>query len=212
MDQGFGVIVAIILACVVVGVLAFSLGREGERDSKRASEYEKYADRRKGAYCVDLAGVSHAKCEIEQEEAAREAYNAERDLNAQRDMATWALAVFIISSITAGLTLWALWYVRRTLVATVAAVEETSRATWAMEQQNKIAEAGQRPWMAVDIKIENPRRTPEGFNFVLSVIFKNIGKTSAKNYKSSHDIIMVSSNNLIEVKKFFFGNEILSQP
>jgi hypothetical protein len=43
-------------------------------------------------------------------------------------MSFWALAVFIISAITAGLTLWALWYVRGTLNATMRIGQAQTRA------------------------------------------------------------------------------------
>ena len=64
-------------------------------------------------------------------------------------MSLWALAVFIISAITACLTLWALWYVRGTLIATREALEDTGKATAAMVRQNQLTEAAQRPWITI---------------------------------------------------------------
>jgi len=128
---------------VIVGVLAFSWGRDGERDSKRAAEYENYAERRVDAFCGALTGRDRGKCFIEQQQAAKDAYKSQRDLEAQRDMSLWALAVFIISAITACLTLWALWYVRGTLMATREALEDTGDATKAMVEQNRLTIEGQ---------------------------------------------------------------------
>lgn len=180
LDQGFGVVVAVVLACAVVGALAFSLGRDSERDSKRASEYENYAKWRKRVYCIDLAGASLSKCEIEQEQSSREAYQAERDLEAQRDMALWALAVFVISSITVGLTLWALFYLRGTLIATREAVKDTGDATKAMISANVIARNAQRAWIKIHPALLKFSSSASGsYSLEYGCIFENIGQTIA---------------------------------
>ncbi|MET4133086.1 hypothetical protein ABIE62_002231 [Porphyrobacter sp. MBR-155] len=149
LGQGFAVIAAIILCCLIVGILSFSWGRASERDSERAIEYQKYADHRQSIFCAGLEGNLLAQCRIEQEQITKSVYQSERDLEAQRDMSLWALAVFIISALTAFLTLWALVYVRGTLVATREALEDTGQATRAMIRQNEISERSQRPWLAI---------------------------------------------------------------
>jgi hypothetical protein len=74
LDQGFALITAIVLCCLIVGVISFSSGRDSERDSQRSAEYQDYGERRENAFCADLVGALLEKCKIEQEQAAREAY------------------------------------------------------------------------------------------------------------------------------------------
>jgi hypothetical protein len=180
LDQGLGVLVAIILCCLIVGTLAFSSGRDSERDSYRASEYQGYAERRQDIHCAGMAGPLLAKCEIEQEDAARQAYQSERDLEAQRDMSLWALAVFVIGAITAALTLWALFYVRGTLIATREALKDTGKATEAMVESNRIAREAHRPWMKIEARITKAEATDTGLNLRYEAKITNIGKIAAE--------------------------------
>lgn len=146
-----GLLTGVILACVIVAILAFSQGRSSERDSERAAYYQDVGERNEAAVCVGRIGPLFAECALEQERTARQAYQAERDLNAQRDMALWAFAVFGITTVTAGITLWALFYVRGTLIATREALEGTSNATDAMVRQNELTERAQRPWLDFEV-------------------------------------------------------------
>lgn len=176
-DQGIGVLAAIILCCLVVGFAAFALGRDAERDSKRAAEYEGYGDRRERAFCHDLGGFDFAKCQLEQEQTAREAYQSERDLNAQRDMSLWAFAVFVISAVTAGLTLWALWYVRGTLIATREALDDTGKATIVMGVSNDLARDVQLQSLRSFVGLsafEMPKRRDQNWREIV-LEFKNFG-------------------------------------
>jgi len=179
LDQGLAVLAAVILSCFIVGILTFSWGRDSERDSQRAAEYHDYRERREGAFCAGLSGTLLAKCQIEQEQAAREAYQSERDLEAQRDMSLWALAVFIIGFVTAGLTLWALWYVRGTLLATREALEDTGKATFAMVDANRIAANAQRPWVVIEAGRPIIKQQGKSVMIRLPIVFRNIGKTVA---------------------------------
>jgi hypothetical protein len=181
LGQGLAILVAIILSCLIVGILTYSVGRDSERDRQRAAEYEEYGERREDAFCAGLPGSLLAKCQIEQEQAAREAYQSQRDLDAQRDMALWALAVFVIGSVTAALTLWALWYVRGTLIATREALRDTGEATKAMLRQNELTELAQRAWLAVEVREFGPvLREPDGrFRVSYTLSVKNTGSRPA---------------------------------
>jgi len=66
------------------------------------------------------------------------------------------------------------------LDATVEAVQETAKATGAMNRQNDIAEAAQRAWIAIEPKIVNADSSTSSYNIEWRVDFRNIGKTVAK--------------------------------
>ncbi len=68
-------------------------------------------------------------------------YRAEADLMAQQDMAFWAMLMFFASLVTIAITAIGVWLVKRTLDATLKAVEDTSVATAAMREANEIARA-----------------------------------------------------------------------
>ena len=180
--DGLSILTAIILSCFIVGTLTFSLGRDGERDTERAAEYQNYSDERQAAFCTGLVGLKLSQCEIEQQQAATQAYQAERDLEAQRDMSLWALAVFVISAVTAGLTLWALFYVRRTLSETREAVRETKGATVAMVRQNELTMNGQRPWITISGELLSIERDGPNVKAEINCSFNNIGKMIAEEF------------------------------
>jgi hypothetical protein len=204
LDQGLAVLAAVILCCFIVGILTFSWGRDSERDSQRAAEYQDYRERRVSAFCADLSGTLLAKCQIEQEQAAREAYQSERDLEAQRDMSLWALAVFIIGFVTAGLTLWALWYVRGTLLATREALDDTGKATFAMVDANRIAANAQRPWVTMDAKVVDFERvSPVAFSVTWEVTFANTGQMLAENFHLQTQLVPMGHNFLETMAEWF---------
>lgn len=183
LEEGFAVVAAIVLCCLIVGTLSFSWGRESERDTQRAAEYQDYGERRESIYCSGMSGVALAQCQMEQEEAAKEAYQSERDLEAQRDMSLWALAMFIISAVTAGLTLWALIYVRGTLVATREALRDTADATKAMVNANRIAINAQRPWIDIDPIFKVSRLGGNTVEMHVRAEFRNVGNSLASSFR-----------------------------
>jgi len=136
---------------------------------------------------------------MEQQRAGREAYQAEQDLNAQRDMALWALAMLIVSAVTALLTLWALWYVRGTLAATREALKDTGNATEAMIKQNELTAAAQRAWVDFDMEVEAYYRFDSNAGSITAnVALRNTGKSVARNVNRRSGAIVVSKiNNIV---------------
>ena len=137
--QGFAILTAVTLCCLNTGILTYAWINNTSSDSERAAYYQQEADRNKTAVCIGREGGLLAECLVEQERASREAYQAESDLNAQRDMSLWAMWMVVISAVTAVITVWALVYVRGTLLATREALEDTGNATNAMVRANEIA-------------------------------------------------------------------------
>lgn len=156
LGQGLAILASVILCCTIVAVLTFAWVSYSTDRDERAEYYQAEAQRNSEAICVGREGGLLAECIEEQRRASRDAYTAEQDLNAQRQMALWALWMFIVSACTAGLTLWALWYVRGTLQATREALDDTGNATKAMVEANRIASEAQRPWLTVEVLSAGP--------------------------------------------------------
>ena len=122
--------------------------------------------------CANLDAAALVECVAGQIEASREDQRAEYDLSAQERMAEWALWLMGISAGTMALTGAALWYVKLTLEATVAA-------------NNLLKDAAaheHRPWL--DVSIEPPRfHVPPSGDVRLAadfmIVLKNEGTTPA---------------------------------
>jgi hypothetical protein len=131
---------AIILCCIIVGGLTYSLGRENQRRNDTPASYAKAAKADAQSACIDSKGAAAFECIYEKVEAAQEQARGEQDLSAQQKAASAALLSALIAFATLILSGFGVWYVKRTLEATLEAVEDTGKATEAMEKQNRIAE------------------------------------------------------------------------
>lgn len=103
-----------------------------------------------------------------------------RDLAAQEAMSVWAfwallvaIGGFIVTTIG---TFFLAWQVKLTRDA----VEDTSKATQAMERQNEIADEGQRPWVSIDdLAINSVEVDGDIAKITYSFMARNRGKTPA---------------------------------
>lgn len=153
-------------------------------EQEQASQaYSENASKEVRAECAGRS--DRATCEREIEHANREGQRNEKDLEAQRGMSDWAFWLLVISAFQFPATLVALVFVKRTLDATLKAVEDTSIATKAMERQNEIALEGGRAWVSVKLFLDGgfkPGITHsgiKGYYLSLGGIAKNHGKTPA---------------------------------
>lgn len=135
----FGYFAAIILCCVIVGGLAYGLGRENERRYETPASYAKLAKADAQSACTGRAGAAAFECIYEKVEAAQEQARDEQDLIAQQKAANSALISAVVAFATLILTGVGVWYVKQTLEATLEAVEDTGQATRAMQEANSIA-------------------------------------------------------------------------
>jgi hypothetical protein len=95
-------------------------------------------------------------------------------------MSLWALWMFVVSTITTGLTLWALWFVRGTFKVTVKMAGKTEQATEAMVKANDIALQAQRPWLQVEARLREIDLKEEWNSLYFEAIVTNIGKMVAE--------------------------------
>jgi hypothetical protein len=135
----FGYFAAIVLCCFIVGGLTYHLGGEKERRYQKPASYFQAAEVDARRACVGLEVPTMFECVYEKVEAAQEQARGEQDLSAQQKAANSALLSAIIAFATLILSGVGVWYVKRTLEATLEAVEDTSKATAAMQEANDIA-------------------------------------------------------------------------
>lgn len=90
--------------------------------------------------CLDGKAGVLADCVTKAIEAAQHNSESRQDLFAQRDAARWAFWSMVSGWATLGITAVGVWLLKRTLDATLEAVEETAEATDEMRKSNAIAE------------------------------------------------------------------------
>jgi hypothetical protein len=178
--KGFALIASIFLCCLITGVLTYAWVNHAGTDGERLTYYEQEAKRNQQAICVGRVGTLLAECLEEQRRASRNAYTTEQDLQAQRDMSRWALFMLVVSTITTGLTLWALWFVRGTLDATLEAVNGTNKATDAVVKSNEIALQSQRPWLQIEANLREIEFNEYQNTIYVKATITNIGKMVAE--------------------------------
>ncbi len=147
----FGYFTAIVLCCTIVGGLAYGLGSQKERRQQLPASYAKAAKEDAERACAAIQPAASFDCIYEKAQSAQEQALNEQDLTAQQSAANSALMSAIIAFFTLILSGVGVWFVRRTLEATVKAVEDTSTATAAMVKQNEIAEETKRPWIKCEV-------------------------------------------------------------
>lgn len=100
-------------------------------------------------------------------------------------MSKWAFWMVLISGLTVGITALGVWFVKRTLDATLEAVEDTGKATVAVQKANEIArEANERQlraYLSVTGVKFMPAPSPGRLN--ATVTFQNTGQTPAKDVR-----------------------------
>ncbi len=143
-----------VLLLYVLGVLN---GREAERRDQTPVAYGQSAKADAKRVCVGMEASSAFECVYEKVEASHEQASTEQDLSAQQRAATSALASAAIAMLTLIVTGIGVWFVKRTLDATLKAVEDTAKATGAMERQNILAEDASHRQLRAYLSIENTR-------------------------------------------------------
>ena len=154
----------------------------GQHERKANVEAEHYAtdaanqiDRE----CSAKAGQAARECITNIIDAQRESQRGESDLAAQWKAADWVMWAGVIAAAQLLATALGLYFVKRTLDATLEAVEDTGKATVAMERQNEIAAAAQRPWVDLDIEFQFISEMQNGLLLVCNAVLSNIGNTPA---------------------------------
>lgn len=170
---------------VLSGLLAFSYHLGDLSASKRtqsyrfAAQYPADTDKRIADCPSDRSVSSLKQCIEEAITASHDAQRSERDLSAQRQMADWAFWVLVVSFGGTVITAIGTVFLAIQIKLTREAVNETGLATQAMIRQNYLAEQSQRPWININVDINEAVLDGER-NLVVIFRFENIGQTVAR--------------------------------
>lgn len=105
-----------------------------------------------------------------------------RDLAAQEASATFAWWMVVVSIFGFLVTTIGTILLYQQIKLTREAVEDTGKATKAMEVSNAIAMLAQRPWVQIDVEIVGCYCRNQFLMVYYDVVFRNTGKTMAENF------------------------------
>jgi hypothetical protein len=178
---------ALLLAVIGFATYSYWVGHlSGYKEAETQHYQTEYAERTDERVSRCFNGADPPRECVE--EAVRDNYEqqrAESDLNAQRNMADWAFWLLVVSSAGLGGTSIGTAFLAWQVMLTREAVEDTSQATRAMNRQNELAEAAQRPWLTVEVESIGPLwdfedNWPEdGWNLDFEVSVRNVGNSLA---------------------------------
>jgi hypothetical protein len=185
------------LALIAATVLIFMAGTVGalllEQYAKRHQTYADYqqnaeSDRRAASNkvaeaCQDRSAPAFRACIADQLEAYYRDQATNQDLQAQQDMAYWAGALFVSSTILTLIGIFLLW---RTLLATQQTLAESQKATEAAQAAvsvtRQIGMVQSRAYLTVEtIRFRN---VEIGKQIAFDLKLKNFGQTPAKKVKA----------------------------
>ena len=165
----------------------YSMGLQSGHHQERARIERDYhsadATKQIDKTCEGANGSALRKCITDIVEAERESRRNESDLAAQWQAADWVLWAAIIAGAQLIATIAGLYFVKRTLDATLEAVEGTGKATAAMEEANRIADDTAkrqlRAYLTASGTVSQMVRYPTGPVIEIKIVWKNNGATPA---------------------------------
>ncbi len=157
--------------------------------------------------CGNRQGEAFRICVLEHLETYYRDQATNEDLNAQKDMAYWAGALFFSSTILTGMGIWLLWL---TLMATRDTLKEARNTTFAAiaaadsaSEANMIMREESRAWLSVKIIVHRIYTYPEKIRLEVGIEYENIGKNVCDKVFSDlkHIEAKVDSANLFKTIK-----------
>ncbi len=181
---GIGIIIALALAWGL-GLLQSS---ETERRQQIPTAYSRAAKADAERACVGAEASALFECVYEKVEASQEQARGEQNLSAQQRAASSALVSAVLALFTLIITGIGVWFVKRTLDATLEAVRDTSAATQEMQLANAITKELARPWVTIECKITKCQVFGETIFIDGDIIFRNVGQAPALGIEMFHEV------------------------
>jgi len=167
--------------------LAFGIGwleaREGYKRQYTPAAYAEAARTDAARRCFGREPAAVFECVDEKVKTSYQAAHDEQDLSAQQRAASAALISAVVGFLAFAISIVGVWYVKRTLDATLRAVEDTGEATKAMVRANEIAERVQRPWVSIQLIPKLIVSNESSYRVEIGVACKNLGMLTAENYR-----------------------------
>jgi hypothetical protein len=173
---GFAALIAAILLSFGLGAYWVSLGQPEQPDRYPSYKSGNSIEQGASASVADVSAsiVERTPCHKPESETESDLCAQWSAAKAAEKSANWTLYGVIASAIGISLLLWQITLTRE-------AVEDTGKATAAMERQNVLTERQQRPWVTIGISEPFVSKRSDGMMLVCTVDLGNIGATPAFN-------------------------------
>lgn len=174
----FAVIIGAFLLVYAIGSLN---GRQSERRVAQPHSHAQTAKQQAERACVGADPAVVSECVYDTIEAAEETARTEQDLTAQQRSAWGAMLGAGVAFLGFLATAVGIYYVRETLRATLMAVEDTSEATEAMREQNRLSKLSMRPWLELKLlEVIEVKASAGRVSFKMRAEIHNYGTTPAR--------------------------------
>ncbi|MEO1921609.1 MAG: hypothetical protein ABGW84_06960 [Sphingomonadaceae bacterium] len=160
-------------------------GGVSERTAEQEGPEQNQADTGEDEAISQLSPVGPLIPEGTKAETQIAEQRAEADLEAQQEMAFWAMLMFFATLATVAITAFGVFLVKRTLDETIKAVKETSEATEAMRETNTIAKLSNERQLRAYVNIEEAvlqSHPAVGESLRIWVKIRNFGSTPAYDF------------------------------
>jgi hypothetical protein len=186
-------VIGLTVVSVGFGSFVTALYQSEERQERAISAYA-YGDDGKSRpqqYLTERSGIpAPIESAISNPQPSTGQDHEKRDLAAQEASATFAWWMVLISGFGFIITTFATILLYQQIRLTREAVDDTGKATEAMQRQNDLAEAAQRPWLRADLKPLSI--TPDDTGDIViwfELTIRNEGQSLAKNIVASRSCI-----------------------
>ncbi|WP_299800826.1 hypothetical protein [uncultured Ruegeria sp.] len=160
----------LIIAFSVGGyILGFGLGEQSGEHQANTDTYARHAQDEIDSTCAGLDGAAQTECIVRVVEATNQHERSESDLQAQRNMARWALLMLLATVAMAVITAFGVYYVWRTLQATQKMAADT----------REIGEAQVSAQLMPVDRLANLVNMGNGVSFSGKFKIRNVGSTPA---------------------------------
>jgi len=140
--EAFLCLVAVLAFACIVYATGRTLGVEAGRNEVSAREHYEREKKSALSACTGAVGSAAIECATKAIESAQRQSETRQDLYAQQDAARWNWWSMLAAWVALAVTALGVFFVKRTLDATLQAVRDTSKATTAMVRQNELVELG----------------------------------------------------------------------
>jgi hypothetical protein len=189
-------IVGIVLAIAIAWGIGFLHG--GQHELRETAPHQ-HAERVKHATiknCAGLHGAGIFECVQEEIEAAEETARSEQDLTAQQQAAWGSMLGASWGGIGLFVTIVGTVLIYQQVRLTREAVQDTVKATQAMERQNNLAQAAQRPWLVVEPVVTKAEIEDDAISLGWECRFRNKGATIARDVDIATRLLFMSPEDL----------------
>lgn len=161
-ESWFFPIVGLLLAIGLAFGVGFLHGGENERRYSAPHQHRQSAEKRALNDCRGADRANVIKCAQEQIQAGEEAARGEQDLTAQQQAAWAAIYNTMIAAVVLIITGVGTALIYEQIKLTRKAVEDTGKATVAMEEQNRIAREAGKPMVVLSLANFSHGEYPDG--------------------------------------------------